>query len=230
MLENGCHRQHVKDYSFEIKHLSTNLGGPAEDVGSAYGMCNLNHIFKELGMPWAPTRIRCLHARSLSRAWSGASNTGLWPLRRTHAFGTWMHAVSGRDLTCTIWQKHRSLLGTSSMLHLLYPKDVCTSGRSTTLLVFMLHSSQMDPSCIAPKNSSHQARTAELRWTGGLTSSAGLALAVDLVIQSMSWTLVSSLMPAACSASEWSLDWSGVLGSLTSSGSTTTRTYSGRKL
>jgi hypothetical protein len=54
MLENGCRERHVEDYSFELKHLSTNLGGPAEDVGFAYGMCDLDHIFKELGMPWAP--------------------------------------------------------------------------------------------------------------------------------------------------------------------------------
>jgi hypothetical protein len=54
LLENGCHERHVEDYSFELKNMFTGLGKPAEDVGFAYGMGKLNHIFKELGMPWAP--------------------------------------------------------------------------------------------------------------------------------------------------------------------------------
>jgi hypothetical protein len=51
LLENGCCKRHIEDYSFELKDMFTGLGRPAEDVGFAYGMGKLNYIFKELGMP-----------------------------------------------------------------------------------------------------------------------------------------------------------------------------------
>jgi hypothetical protein len=53
LLESGCCERHAKDYS-KIKDLSNSLGRLAKDAGFAYGICNLNHIFKKLGTPWAP--------------------------------------------------------------------------------------------------------------------------------------------------------------------------------